>query len=47
MMNYNYYWDVYVHCYLFWTTALGFVTLGNFGFAIRPLSGCFYPWTFF
>ena len=45
--NYGYYWDVYVHYYLLWTTALGLVTPGNIGSAILHPRGCFCPWTFF
>ena len=38
--NYDYYWDLYVH-------GLGFLKLGNFGYVIAHLPGCFCPWTFF
>ena len=36
--HYDYYWDVYVHGYSFWTTDIGFLKLCNFGFAIA------HPW---
>ena len=45
--KYDYYWDVGVHCYSFWITALGFLTLGNFGSAIPHPPGCFCAWTVF
>ena len=44
--NHDYYWDVYVHCYSFWTTDLGFSTLGNYT-TIPHIPWCFCPWNCF
>ena len=39
-------WDLYVHCYSFWPTHLGFLKLGSVGSATIHLPECFCPWTF-
>ena len=39
--NYDYYWDLYVYGHSFWTTDVGFLKLGDFGFAIAHLLGYF------
>ena len=44
---YDEYWDVYVHCYSFWSTDLGFLEPGNYGFTIANPLGCFCAGTFF
>ena len=38
---------LHVHCYPLWATDLGFLKIGNFGFAIAHLLDYFCPWTFF
>ena len=42
----DYCWDIYVNCYSFKSTHLGFQKLGCFGTAATHLPGCFCPWTF-